>query len=173
MTTQVLDLANFKTLKLDASFSPVAVIPAHEALVDAILGKAIVLETYDKLIRSPNETWKLPAVIVLRKVIKHFLGHLPCCRRYIYVRDKGCCQYCGTAVNSSQGSVDHILPKSRGGAWSWENLVLACIKCNQRKGNKTPQEANMKLRTRPKKLTYKEYVTLTDRKNTEIWKQYL
>jgi 5-methylcytosine-specific restriction endonuclease McrA len=173
MTTHALDLNSFKTLKLDASFNPVAVIPAHEALVDTILGKAVVLETYDRLIQSPTETWQLPAVIVLRKVIKHFLGHLQCCRKYIYVRDQGECQYCGIDLVSSQGTVDHILPKSRGGGWSWENLVLACMKCNQSKGSKTPKEAGMKLRNQPKKLTYREYVNLTDKKNTKIWKQYL
>jgi hypothetical protein len=173
MTTQVMDLANFKTLKLDASFNPVGVIPAHEALVASMLGKVVVLETYDRLINSAHASWKLPAVIVMRRVIRKFAGGLPCCRKYIFARDEGCCQYCGAGLTMATGTLDHVVPKSRGGRWSWDNLVLACAKCNQHKGNRTPKEAHMKLLTRPKQMSYREYITMTDRKNRDIWGQYL
>lgn len=173
MATQVMDLTNFKTLKLDASFNPVGVIPAHEALVASMLGKVVVLETYDRLINSAHTSWKLPAVIVLRQVIRKFVGGLPCCRKYVFARDEGSCQYCGVNLTVSTGTLDHVIPKSRGGKWSWDNLVLACTKCNQHKGNRTPKEAGMKLLTRPRQMSYREYITLTDRKNKDIWSQYL
>lgn len=167
------DLSVYKTLKLDASFNPIGVIPAHEALIASILGKAIVLETYDRLINSTSASWKLPSVIVLRNVVKRFMGDLPCCRKYIHVRDEGVCQYCNVALTVASGTLDHIIPKSRGGGWSWKNLVLSCMKCNQKKGNRTLRESGMKLKTRPRALTYREYITLTDKRNESIWGRYL
>lgn len=70
-------------------------------------------------------------------------------RRNIYARDKNHCQYCGKRFSTSELSLDHVVPRSRGGDASWENLVCSCLKCNVRKGGRTPEEAGMKLITRP------------------------
>ncbi len=70
-------------------------------------------------------------------------------RRNIFARDRGHCQYCGQHYSSSELSLDHVLPRSRGGMASWENLVCCCVKCNSRKGGRTPHEAHMKLIRKP------------------------
>lgn len=72
-------------------------------------------------------------------------------RRNIYARDGNKCQYCGRKFPTSELSLDHIVPRSRAGKSTWENIVCACLKCNVRKGDKTPEEAGMKLITKPKK----------------------
>jgi len=69
-------------------------------------------------------------------------------RSTIYSRDNGCCSYCCKDIPFARATLDHVLPKSRGGKDTWENLVLSCSQCNSKKGNRTPEEANMKLQTR-------------------------
>ena len=70
-------------------------------------------------------------------------------RRNVFLRDEFCCQYCGDRFSTAQLSLDHVVPRSRGGIESWQNIVAACLKCNVRKGNRTPVEANMKLLREP------------------------
>lgn len=161
---------NYPTLKLDASYRPVAIVSAIDALVSSIMGKATVLETYDKIIHSPNLSFKLPSVIVVNKIIKK--GHgFSCDRKNIYIRDNGKCQYCGCKVNKEQGTIDHVIPRSQGGTITWDNVVLSCFECNQMKGNKTPEQANMKILKKPKPLTYGEYFDYMNF-NIEMWKNY-
>lgn len=72
-------------------------------------------------------------------------------RRNVFLRDEFCCQYCGERFSTSKLSLDHVVPRSRGGIESWENIVCACVRCNVRKGGRTPTEANMRLLREPKK----------------------
>jgi len=95
-------------------------------------------------------------------------------RRNIYARDNSRCQYCGKRYATSELSLDHVVPKSRGGRASWTNIVCCCVKCNCKKGGRTPHEAHMKLVTRPVKPRRSPAVTirLTSRKYAS-WKQFL
>ena len=95
-------------------------------------------------------------------------------RRNIYARDRGHCQYCGKTFPTGELSLDHIVPRSRGGIATWENIVCCCVKCNVRKGGRTPNEAHMKLITRPVKPKRSPVVTLrlTSEKYAS-WKQFL
>lgn len=140
-----------KTLKLDATYRPVDIVDCIEALVLCIVGKAVAVEEYEEDISSPSITFKIPSVIVLKTIIKYFDYHLSPNRANIIWRDGKICQYCSKKIQSSEITLDHIFPKSRGGDNTWTNLVTCCKKCNQKKRNRTPKEADMKLCKKPVK----------------------
>lgn len=95
-------------------------------------------------------------------------------RRNIFARDRNLCQYCGKKFPTSELSLDHVIPRSRGGEVSWENLVCSCVKCNVKKGGRTPREAHLKLITEPVKPRRSPVITLrlTSEKYAS-WKQFL
>ena len=166
-------MSNMKTLKLDSSYRPLAVIDSVEALVLCLIGKARAIENYAEKIKSVRKSFDLPAVIVLNRYIKFRFSYMSCNRVNVLWRDNHRCQYCGNIFNTEKLTLDHVMPKSRGGDNSWENLVTACKKCNQRKGNKTPSESGM----RPIKEPYKPKMNILRSLNKEqispIWKEYL
>jgi len=160
-------------LKLDSAYRPIEVIDAIEALVMCIVGKAIPVETYEKKISSPSRSFDLPAVIVLKTVVKFRFTTVACNRMNIVWRDNNQCQYCANYFPSDKLTMDHVIPKSRGGDNSWENLVAACKKCNQKKGSRTIKESGMNPLRRP--VRPKAYILRTISKNqiSELWKDYL
>ena len=102
-------------------------------------------------IRTPNLRIRLPEVILL-SVFNGFQTYkIRLSRRNLFERDQHTCQYCGRRLPKSELTIDHVLPRSRGGKDTWENLVLACSACNTRKSNRTPKEAHMRLRKLPTK----------------------
>jgi len=104
-----------------------------------------------RCIHTVNLTVRVPEVILL-KGFNEFLRHeIRFSRRNIFERDRNTCQYCGRRLPRADITVDHVIPRSRGGIDSWENLVLACMECNVRKANRTPEEAHMPLIRRPTK----------------------
>ena len=142
---------SMKTLKLDATYRPVEVVDCIEALVLCIVGKATAVEEYEEKISSPSITFKIPSVIVLKTVVKFFTNGFKPSRPNIIWRDTNRCQYCNKKFLSCELTLDHIMPKSRGGENTWNNLVACCKKCNQIKSDRTPQEAGMKLLKKPVK----------------------
>ena len=160
-------------LKLDASFRPIEVIDALEALVMCIIGKATPVETYDTKINSPSKSFELPAVIVLKNIVKFRFTTIACNRINIVWRDNNQCQYCGNYFSTDKLTMDHVIPKSRGGKNTWENLVAACKKCNQKKGSRTPQESGMIQLKKP--IRPKANILRTVKKNqiSDLWKNYL
>ena len=160
-------------LKLDASFRPIEVIDALEALVMCIIGKATPVETYDTKINSPSKSFELPAVIVLKNIVKFRFTTVACNRANIVWRDNNQCQYCANYFPSDKLTMDHVIPKSRGGKNTWENLVAACKKCNQKKGSRTPQESGMIPLKKP--IRPKANILRTVKKNqiSDLWKNYL
>lgn len=160
-----------QTLKLDASYRPIEVIDSLEALIMCLLGKAIAVENYSKKINTTSLSFDLPAVIVLKKVVKFISNHLSPNRSNIIWRDKYICQYCGEKFPFSKLTIDHIIPKSRGGKNTWGNLVAACSCCNQSKGNKTPEEAGMSLIKKP--LEPKNNVLRNSSEIRKEWEDYL
>jgi CRISPR/Cas system Type II protein with McrA/HNH and RuvC-like nuclease domain len=112
-------------------------------------GKAEILKEYDDPIITTVGRLVKPLIIRLLKFINyHNKKDLKISRQRIYQRDGFQCVYCGTHKNLT---IDHVMPKSRGGANSWENMVTCCFTCNSKKGSKTPEEANMSMRVRPYK----------------------
>ena len=162
-----------KTLKLDSSYRPLEVIDAVEALVLCLIGKARTIEEYSKEIRSVTEKFKLPSVIVLARYVKFRFTVMSCNRANILQRDQYQCQYCSKICESANLTLDHVYPKSRGGDNGWENLVTACKKCNQKKGNKTLSESGMRLIRKPFKPKVNILRSLTENQISPSWKNYL
>jgi len=102
-----------------------------------------------RFVRTPSFQIRLPEVILLNAFNGFVRREVRLSRRNIFERDQNRCQYCGLHFSKQDLTIDHVLPRSRGGADTWENLVLACVPCNLRKSNRTPEEANMRLRRRP------------------------
>lgn len=100
-------------------------------------------------IHSPNRIFMVPDRIIFN-LNRAYVPHSPLpSKRAIYTRDEGRCAYCGKLISISDATIDHILPLSQGGQSSWENLVNCCNSCNQRKGNRTPSQARMRLQFQP------------------------
>lgn len=104
----------------------------------------------DDVIKSGNLWFRVPEIILLTRYDKVPQPKVHFSRRNLFKRDRMTCQYCGSKPGSHELTIDHVLPRSKGGDTSWTNCVLACIDCNTKKGNKTPEQAGMKLRKKPK-----------------------
>ena len=133
--------------------------------------KADVVDTYpDRFIRTVDQSLEFPSIIKLTRYIRMPYRKVEISRKNIIKRDRNTCQYCGSKHTLT---VDHIMPKSRGGQDTWENLTTACVKCNNKKGNRTPKEAGMKLMSDPVKPNYIVFLKNTLGKVEENWKQFL
>jgi len=164
---------DIKTLKLDSAYRPIEVIDAVEALVMCIIGKAMAVETYEHEISSPSVTFSLPAVIVLKTVVKFRLSTVACNRTNIIWRDKNQCQYCANYFTDDKLTMDHVMPKSRGGDNSWENLVAACKKCNQKKGSRTVKESGMMPLRKPFRPKANILRKIGKNQISDLWQDYL
>lgn len=136
-----------------------------------IKGKAEQLEHNGKLLYSG---FPLPTVIRLRHYVRLPYKDIPLTRRNLLQRDNHTCQYCG--YDGEGLTLDHVIPRSRGGGDSWENMVTACVHCNVRKGNRTPKEAGMPLTSQPRKPHSSLYFEVTRQIHNGIhqeWKKYM
>ncbi|HCU99918.1 MAG TPA: HNH endonuclease [Dehalococcoidia bacterium] len=136
-------------LVLNQNYEPLNVCHVHRALVLVLRGKAENVETADGVIHSPNDRFALPSVIRMVYYVRRPRPQLRLSRREVFARDGWACAYCGR--NGRDLTLDHVVPRYRGGAHSWENLVSACKPCNHRKAGRTPSEAHMRLRIAPSK----------------------
>jgi 5-methylcytosine-specific restriction endonuclease McrA len=134
-----------QVLVLNASYEPLNITTWRRALVMVLKGKAEGLE-HDSSRWIRGDTM-LPTVIRLRQYVRVPYKQLPLTRRNLFHRDGHRCQYCGSSAD--QLSIDHVVPRSRGGLDTWENVTTACLPCNVRKGNRTPREASMPLMGKP------------------------
>lgn len=160
-----------KVLVLNASYEPLNITSWRRAIVLLIKEKAERVEHLDRQI-YPN--FPLPTVIRLRHYVRVPYKEIPLTRRNILHRDAHSCQYCG--YTGDELTLDHVVPRSRGGGDSWENIVTACVRCNVKKGNRTPREANMLTRHTPRKPHSSLYFELTKHvksgSHTE-WQKYV
>ncbi|WP_201518179.1 HNH endonuclease [Gulosibacter hominis] len=136
-----------RTLVLNAGYEPLSVVSDRRALILVLGGKASVLEAdLENPLCSVNAEFARPRVILLRRYVKMpMVRRTPVSRRGVLRRDDHRCAYCGQFANT----VDHVMPRSRGGRDSWENLVACCLECNNIKGDRTPAEVGWKLRWEP------------------------
>jgi 5-methylcytosine-specific restriction endonuclease McrA len=137
------------TLVLDIGYQPISCTTWQTAIV-WVLDKAVdVIDEYpDRYIRTVNWQVKMPSVVrLLRPVARRHAVKFS--RQNVYTRDRGRCQYCGLRIGRDNWTYDHVVPRAQGGRTSWENVVVACVTCNQRKGGRTPLQARMKLATTP------------------------
>ena len=107
-----------------------------------------------RYLHTPTMTIRVPDVILLNGFNGFFRQDVRFSRRNIFERDKNTCQYCHEIFSKSDLTIDHVVPRSKGGGDSWENLVLACVRCNVHKANRTPDEAGMPLRRKPIKPSW-------------------
>ncbi|MBI5160923.1 MAG: HNH endonuclease [Micrococcales bacterium] len=137
-----------RTLVLNAGYEPLAVVSFKRALVLVMNGKASVVACDDAHpVLGSNGEWDRPSVILLRRYVRlPNARRVPVSRRGVLRRDGQRCGYCG----ASASTIDHVLPRSRGGADSWENLVACCLRCNNTKGDRTPQEMGWSMRILPR-----------------------
>ena len=165
------------TLLLNATYEPLRVLNWKRAITLLWQGKVEVLEVYDQEIRGVSISIKLPSVLRLLRVvrIKNWHRVVKFSRANIFLRDRNSCQYCKKRFRTEDLTFDHIVPIARGGKKNWENIVTACIKCNNKKSGRTPEEARMKLIKKPKKPNWQPSLTLTIgiRNAPESWRDYL
>ena len=140
-----------RTLLLNATFEPIAIVPWKKAITLVFLRKVEVLSEYEREIMSVSRSMKLPAVIRLLRFVQNHRNGLRFSRRNVLMRDDYTCQYCGKRFDPKFLTCDHIIPKSRGGTTEWTNIVTSCIYCNLKKGDKLPEEKDMYPRKRPAK----------------------
>ncbi len=127
----------------------------------------------DRMIRSTRMALLPPEVIVLTDYEGLAERSVVFSRRNLFKRDKYTCQYCGVQPGPDSLTIDHIKPKASGGVSSWENCVLACVECNRRKADRTPEEAKMPLRKVPKKPSWKMLAQVSPQDRRESWDQFI
>jgi 5-methylcytosine-specific restriction endonuclease McrA len=155
------------TLVLNRHWQPVRVTTVARALVQVWNATAHVVDPVDyqlytwadwsalrpqsgePTITTPRLRLRVPEVVTLTTYDGLLVLTVPFNRRNVFQRDRCTCQYCGTRPGSGELTIDHVVPRSQGGVSSWENCVLACVTCNRRKANRTPEQAGLLLRTKP------------------------
>ncbi len=162
-------------LVLNATFEPINVTAVRRAMVLLLKGVAQAEELNHAEVHSATKVLKVPSVIRLLAY-----RHIPqqtraLSRKNILLRDHNTCQFCGHMFSASELTLDHVMPRSRGGRSSWENLVASCYQCNNRKGDRTPEEAGLELVRRPRPFTLhtsRQLMRLIGHKD-EKWRKYL
>ena len=132
---------------LNADFRPLSYFPLslwcwQDAVKAVFMNRVNIVSEYDRAVHSPSIEMKLPSVISLKEYVPA-ARKVPFTRFNVFLRDLFTCQYCGENLPSQRLTFDHIVPRSRGGHTTWNNVVAACSPCNLRKGNLTPNEAKM------------------------------
>jgi 5-methylcytosine-specific restriction endonuclease McrA len=164
MTTAVLTRP---ALVLNRNWQPVGVATVARALVKVFNRSAQIVDpadyqqytwedwsqlrpdSADERIQTSRFALRVPEVVTLTRYDRLPTNQVTFSRRNIFKRDRFCCQYCGVQPGSTELTIDHVIPRAQGGTSSWTNCVLACIRCNARKADRTPQQAGMPLRTTP------------------------
>jgi 5-methylcytosine-specific restriction endonuclease McrA len=147
-------------LVLNADFRPLSLFPLsiwrwEDAVSAMFKGTVEVVAQHDAVARSPSTVVTLPSVVALKRHVN--VRRTPAfTRANVLLRDRHCCAYCGQKFPTHELTWDHVIPRSRGGKTSWQNIVLACAPCNVRKDDRTPDEAGMRLLWRPWKPTPEE-----------------
>ena len=162
-----------QVLVLNASYEPLSLVSVRRAVVLLLREKAELLEVTQQMLRSSNRVLPVPLVIRLVHYVRLPHRKVPATRAAVMLRDAYRCQYCGDTSGRSYMTVDHVIPRSRGGKHEWENLVTACTRCNQRKGSLTPEEAGMTLLHKPAEPSYVALVLLSNPVAAERWEQLI
>lgn len=163
-----------EVLVLNSDYEPLNVCNVRRAIALIHLGKADVLHSSERPIRTFCGDLPSPSVLKLRHHVRRPLPELRLSRRSVFARDDYQCQYCG--LSGRELTIDHVIPKRLGGRSSWENLVTCCRKCNAKKGDKLLPQTGMKLRKEPRRPRYVPYISLAkyvQGQKNEVWRTYL
>jgi 5-methylcytosine-specific restriction endonuclease McrA len=163
---------NAKVLILNQNYEPMSVINVKKAIVLLYLGKVELIEVNEaQKVRSVSMTMPFPSVVRLSVFVRVPFKKIILSRKNVLRRDGHRCQYCGRS--DIPLTVDHVVPISRGGEDAWENLICACVKCNNVKGDRTPDEARMAMRRKPMRPNHITFIRHFVGSLDERWKPYL
>ncbi len=179
------------TLVLNRSWMAIATTPVRHALSLLFTGSAQAIEPSTFEVHD-FESWmalpvpegqssistvrmelRVPEVVVLMRFAGVPKQHLPFTRRNLLRRDQSMCQYCGRFPGHHELSIDHVIPRARGGDTSWENCVLACVQCNRRKGSKLIEQTGMKLLARPRAPQWSPIFEVAGKQKREAWRRFV
>ncbi|WP_337845824.1 HNH endonuclease [Thermus sp.] len=159
-----------RVLVLNATYEVLGLASIKRSVLLVLGGGAEMVAESGRYLHTPSTRIPVPSVIRLKRLVRRGPSRVPLNRRNVLRRDRYTCQYCGR--QGGDLTVDHVLPKSRGGRSTWENLVAACRACNLKKGDRTPEEAGMRLLRSPR--APKTPLFLADLKEIpEAWKPFL
>jgi 5-methylcytosine-specific restriction endonuclease McrA len=181
---------NEPCLVLNRNWQPVTFLPVQTAIVNVMRDMASILDPVDYLlltfeewvamkpetdrwIRTPSQSIPAPEVVVLKKYGERPPRKVVFNRPNLARRDEFTCQYCGAELGERDLTIEHVLPRSRGGPTSWENCVAACEDCNARKADRTPREAGMKLRSTPVRPAWKPRLAIPRGVTRPSWEPFL
>lgn len=143
-------------LVLNQNFEPLNICSLHRGMALLLLDKAEVLRFSDQTMRSAEDEHLVPSVLRLHSGVRRPMPELKISRKSVLARDGYTCVYCGSRESLT---LDHVFPRCRGGETSWENVVCSCLKCNNKKGNRTPSECGLRLPHPPRKPRYVPYIS--------------
>ena len=164
---------NKPVLVINASYEPINVTSARRALTLLFKGAAVVEEVSAHVARTSKINIPIPSVVRLLKYRRMPSQNRAVSRNGIMLRDAGTCQYCLVRLGPRSLTIDHVIPKSRGGSSTWDNLVAACYTCNNFKGDRTPQEAGLTLARQPRQVGVHARHRLLMGDNDKSWDRYL
>jgi 5-methylcytosine-specific restriction endonuclease McrA len=170
-----LDRLHKPVLVLNASFEPINVCAARRAIVLVLKGVASAEELSHAHVHSSRQAIRLPSVIRLLEYRRIPIQTRSLSRKNILLRDRYTCQYCLRTLPSSELTLDHVIPRSRSGESTWENLVTCCLSCNNQKGSRTPEDAGMKLSRTPRPFTLhtSRHLMRMLARGDDKWRKYL
>ncbi|HEX9115452.1 MAG TPA: HNH endonuclease [Anaerolineae bacterium] len=162
-----------RVLVLNATYEPLSVVTVQRAIVLLLKEKAELIEAAEERLHAARASLPVPLVIRLVYYVRipRTLRLAPS-RRTVMARDNYTCQYCGATPGRASLTLDHILPRSRGGLTIWDNVVTACRACNLKKGDRTPDEVGMALRRDPGRPVYLAFLLLAEGGRQEVWSKY-
>ena len=159
-----------RALVLNATYEPLCVVPIRRAVVLVLKEKAEIVHEDGGALHSERLSLPIPSVIRLKYFVKVPLrARASLSRRAVFIRDHHTCQYCGSAAEN----VDHVMPRSRGGTHTWDNVVAACKRCNSRKENRLPHEVGLRLRSTPRAPHETVWIVVAVGRVDPKWTQYL
>ncbi len=155
---------------MNSSYEPLNIVHVRRAVVLVLKNKAQVLEEWAEPLHSRQAEYPRPLVIRLRYYVKvPYRVRTSISRKAVFVRDDFTCQYCGSRAEN----IDHVMPRSRGGEHTWDNIVASCRRCNTRKENRLPQEVGMKLKTHPAPPREDLWIVVAVGEVHPAWEPYL
>jgi 5-methylcytosine-specific restriction endonuclease McrA len=183
------------TLVLNKSWTPVSICTAKKAIAKTMLGLAQILdpESYilynfedwmtlpvregERIIRTSRTEIRVPEIVVLSEYERLPQREVKLTRRNLLVRDNYTCQYTGRRISMDTGTIDHVIPRSRGGLSTWDNLVMCCLEVNAKKADRTPDEAGLKLLKKPERPkwspVYSRFARLASSNVPSSWAQFV
>jgi 5-methylcytosine-specific restriction endonuclease McrA len=159
-------------LVLNFSYEVLNVTSFQRAVKLLFAGKAEMLHGRERVLASPTVEMRMPSIIRMLYYIRRPAQKVALTKKNVLIRDDHTCQYCGSRGEKLM-TVDHVVPRSRGGSSTWENLVCACMRCNNRKNNRTPQEANMTMLRKPRHPKYIPWIQIKRNTLPDEWGKFL